>query len=259
MNGRCPLKSQYAASGFPGGGDPGARLRPADLARAAGISAQQVRNYEAAGVLPAAARTAAGYRSYTRRHLAALLTYRALAPGFGNGTAAAIMRAVHAGDQPLALRLADGSHAALHEQRLATDAVSEAAQAVAGQSLAPPPVPGPGLLIGELAARLRIRASALRVWEAAGLLLPEREPGTGYRRYGPAAVRDARIIHMLRQGHYRFGQIAPVLAGLRQAASTEALQAAIAQRRAAHDRQTLAMLHGGALLREYLGGADAEQ
>ncbi|HYH33363.1 MAG TPA: MerR family DNA-binding transcriptional regulator, partial [Pseudonocardia sp.] len=60
-------------------------LRPVDLAREAGISAQQVRNYEAAGILPPAPRTASGYRRYAMEHVDALRTYRALVPGFGTG------------------------------------------------------------------------------------------------------------------------------------------------------------------------------
>ena len=111
---------------------------------------------------------------------------------------------------------------------------------------------GPSLLVGELAHRLGVRTSALRVWEAAGLLAPTREPGTKYRRYGPEQVRDARVIHMLRQGRYYFEQIKPVIDGLRRTGSTEALRDAIAERRAAHDRQTKAMLHGAALLHELI-------
>src|SRR6266516_4535844 len=47
-------------------------LRTIDLARAGGISVQQVRNYEALGLLPPASRSKSGYRLYTQRHLAAL-------------------------------------------------------------------------------------------------------------------------------------------------------------------------------------------
>ena len=223
-------------------------LRPVDLARRAAVSTQLVRNYEAAGILPPAPRSDTGYRQYGPEHLAALLTYRALAPGFGAETATEIMRAVHNGDEPLAYRLVDAAHAALHEQRLATDAASEALGAMAAEYVDESPANGPSLLVGELAHRLGVRTSALRVWEAAGLLAPTREPGTKYRRYGPEQVRDARVIHMLRQGRYYFEQIKPVLDGLRRTGSTEALRDAIAERRAAHDRQTRAMLHGAALL-----------
>lgn len=227
-------------------------LRPVDLAREAGISAQLVRNYEAAGVLPPAERTESNYRRYEQEHLDALRTYRALAPGFGPETATGIMRAVHDGDVPLALRLIDASHADLHEQRVTTDAASEALGAAAEEFLDEPTSSGPALRVGELAGQLGIRTSALRVWEAAGLLTPTREPGTNYRRYVPVQIRDARIIHMLRQGRYSFDQIRPVIEGLRRTGSTEALRSAIAERRAAHDRRTRAMLHGSALLHSYL-------
>src|SRR5690606_42109731 len=42
-------------------------------------------------------------------------------------------------------------------------------------------VPRWDLRIGEVARHLGVRASALRVWEAEGLLVPRREPRTGYR------------------------------------------------------------------------------
>ena len=71
-----------------------------DLARLAGVSTQQVRNYEQAGILPPVPRTATGYRRYDARHERALLAYRALARGFGGEASRAIMRAVHAGDAP---------------------------------------------------------------------------------------------------------------------------------------------------------------
>lgn len=232
-------------------------LRPVDLARRAGVSTQLVRNYEAAGILPPAPRSDTGYRQYGPEHVSALLTYRALAPGFGAETATEIMRAVHDGDEALAYRLVDAAHAALHEQRLATDAASAALAALAAENV--DELSGPSLLVGELAHRLGIRTSALRVWEAAGLLAPTREPGTKYRRYGPEQVRDARIIHMLRQGRYYFEQIKPVLDGLRRTGSTEALRTAIAERRAAHDRQTKAMLYGAALLHQLISqGQPAE-
>ncbi|HEX2299657.1 MAG TPA: MerR family DNA-binding transcriptional regulator [Pseudonocardiaceae bacterium] len=71
-------------------------LRPVDLARLAGISTQQIRNYADAGILPPAPRTRAGYRRFDARHRRALLTYRALTRGYGSDTARAIMQAVHA-------------------------------------------------------------------------------------------------------------------------------------------------------------------
>ena len=68
-------------------------MRPVDLARAAGVSTQQVRNLEASGALPEAERSASGYRRYDELHLAALLAYQALAAGMGSNDARALLAA----------------------------------------------------------------------------------------------------------------------------------------------------------------------
>ncbi|CAM5231909.1 hypothetical protein SVIOM342S_06440 [Streptomyces violaceorubidus] len=121
------------------------RLRTVDLARAAGLSTQQIRNYEDAGVLPPAGRTDAGYRIFGGRHRDALLTYRALRPGYGAVTATRAMRAVHDGDVAAALALVDAAHAALHEERVSLRAAGEALEALAGREPPPrSPVPTPG-------------------------------------------------------------------------------------------------------------------
>ncbi|MEU3920461.1 MerR family DNA-binding transcriptional regulator, partial [Streptomyces sp. NPDC029004] len=73
------------------------RLRPVDLARGHGLSTQAIRNYEAAGILPAASRTPHGYRTYTSLHAGALRAFLALMPGHGHQTATSIMRAVNQG------------------------------------------------------------------------------------------------------------------------------------------------------------------
>ncbi|GAA2424505.1 MerR family transcriptional regulator [Streptomyces coeruleofuscus] len=226
------------------------RLRPVDLARLAGVSTQQIRNYEDAGVLPPAARTASGYRVFGDVHRAALLAYRALMRGYGPVKATEIMRSLHDGDVPGALALVDAAHAALHEERVSLRAASEALELLA---LEPPALPrSGGLRIGEVAALLGVRTSALRVWEGAGLLTPGRERGTGYRVYEPADVRDARLVHTLRRSHYLFDQIRPVLEGLRREGSSEALRAAVAARGEALTARSRAMTGGAAALHAYL-------
>ncbi|AVT36959.1 MerR family transcriptional regulator [Plantactinospora sp. BB1] len=237
---------------------PERRLRPVDLARLAGISTQQVRNYLDAGVLPPAPRSASGYRQFDERHRRALLTYRALARGYGWDVARSIMHAVHAGDLPSALALVDASHAGLHEERRALAEAATALETVAGQQTEPATVSRLTLRIGELAARLGVRTSALRVWEAAGLLVPEREPGTGYRRFGPAEIRDAQMISMLRRSRYLLPQIRPILDGLRRTGSTAALRAAVQRRRLELTERATAMLEGSSRLHDYLGIAQGE-
>src|SRR3954468_11845441 len=76
----------------------GARVRAVDLARAAGLSVQQIRNYVDAGLLPPASRAANGYRIFTARHAAALTVARLVIDGYGWDRAAGVMRAVHHGE-----------------------------------------------------------------------------------------------------------------------------------------------------------------
>jgi DNA-binding transcriptional MerR regulator len=223
-------------------------LRPVDLARAAGISTQQVRNYVDSGILPPADRSPAGYRLLNEGHRRALVTYRALAAGYGWNSAREIMQAVHDNDIPHALTIVDAVHAGLHEERLSLRATGEALEAVAGET----PLPRQDLRIGEVAAHLGVRTSALRVWESVGLLAPQRERGTKYRRFSPADVRDARMIIMLRHGHYPLSQIRLVLDGLRRTGSSDALRAAIAQRQAALTQRSVAMLEGASRLHDYI-------
>src|SRR5947209_13826185 len=86
-------------------------LRTIDLARAGGISVQQVRNYESLGLLPAASRSKSGYRLYTQRHLAALKTGRSLVGGYGGPRMPRIMQALHRDDLSAALAMIDSRHA----------------------------------------------------------------------------------------------------------------------------------------------------
>lgn len=232
----------------------GAGLRPIDLARTAGLSTQQIRNYADAGILPAAQRTRSGYRMLHTGHRAALETYRVLARGHGVPSARAIMQAVHAEDVPNALALADSCHAALHEERRSLEAAGEALEAVAQQPPEAWELPRSGTLrIGEVAARLGVRTSALRVWESAGLLAPRRERGTAYRSFSPSDVRDAQLVRMLRQGRYPLPQIRSILDGLHRTGGSSALREAMTERRAALTRRSAAILEGAAQLHRYLG------
>ncbi|WP_156756019.1 MerR family transcriptional regulator [Actinokineospora pegani] len=225
-------------------------LRPVDLARHVGVSTQQIRNHEAAGVLPPTTRTPTGHRVYGREHLDALLAFRALDAAAGRETATAIMRSLHALDLSTALRRLDRAHADLHAARQATEDTAAALEAVADT---PTEDQGP-LRIGDVAGRLSIRPSALRVWEFAGLLHPAREKGTGYRTYTALDLRDARVIATLRAAGYPFARIAQVLAGLRESGDSAALRLAITERRAAQDAQSRGLLRASAHLHAYIEG-----
>lgn len=225
-------------------------MRPVDLARAVGVSTQQVRNLEAVGALPEAERTASGYRRYTERHLSALLAYTALVPGLGASAARAIVAAAGEGRTSEALELLDAAHAALHQGRVSLVEIERTLSAAVEQE---PATDTPdGLRVGELARLLGVRTSTLRVWEAAGLLAPARESGTGYRIYNGQDVRDARIIQTLREGYYLFDRIRPIIEGLRRTGGSEALLEALADRRLSLDARSAALLEGAARLWSYV-------
>ncbi|NED70794.1 MerR family transcriptional regulator [Streptomyces sp. SID9944] len=243
----------------------GKRLRPVDLARGHGLSTQAVRNYEEAGILPPADRTAHGYRTYTPLHAAALRAFLALVPGHGHRTAAAIMRAVNEGADEEAFRLVDESHAQLLEDRRTLRAVEsalrdltpeapetpETPQAPEPADAAPEAAPEP-LFIGPLAAKLGIRPATLRKWEHAGLVRPRRDRRTGYRVYDEAAVRDARLAHQLRRGGYLLEQIAPLIERVRTAGGLEPLEGALHDWHGRLSARGRAMLAGAAELDAYL-------
>ncbi|MFF3098241.1 TioE family transcriptional regulator [Streptomyces cyaneofuscatus] len=229
------------------------RLRPVDLARPHGLSTQAVRNYEEAGILPAAERTESGYRSYTPLHARALATFLALLPGHGHPTATGIMRAVNRGAADAAFLLIDESHAQLLEDRRTLRAVESVLRDLgpeAGES-GPPGSPA-STFIGPLADRLTIRPATLRKWEAAGLVRPRRDPLTGYRVYGEADVRDARLVHQLRRGGYLLEQIAPLVDQVRTAGGLAPLEAALTDWRSRLAARGRALLTGAAELDAYL-------
>ncbi|MFF5174751.1 TioE family transcriptional regulator [Micromonospora sp. NPDC000089] len=229
--------------------NPGVR-RPVDLARRHGLSAQAVRNYERAGVLPPADRSPTGYRRFTEAHATALSAYLALVAAHGYPVATEVMRAVVRGELDAALRAIDRSHALLLRDRETLDAVQEA---VAVLTAAPPPAPsGTPLSIGALAHRLGVRPATLRKWERAGILRPVRDPTTRYRVYSPHDVRDAELAHLLRRGGYRLDHIAGVLRRVREAGGADALAASLRQWRDRLTARGRAMLTGAARLTEHL-------
>lgn len=223
------------------------RLRPVDLARGAGLSTQAVRNYEAAGILPAAERTPHGYRTYTTRHAQALRAFLALLPGHGHPTATAIMQAVNRDATEDALRLIDESHAQLLDDRRTLQAVEAALH-----DLDPVPRERGDTFVGPLSRRLGIRPATLRKWERAGLIQPRRDPRTGYRVYREADVRDALLAHQLRRGGYLLEQIAPLIAQVRTAGGIAPLESMLHDWRARLAARSRAMLTGAAALAAYL-------
>jgi len=226
-------------------------LRPSDLAREHGLSTQAVRNYEAEGFLPAASRTPSGYRVYTEVHAAALRAFLALVRAYGHAMAGRIMLALNAGEREGALALIDRGHLRLMRDRETLDAVRGAIGPLTAEP-APARFTGPPLTVGELARRLEVTAATIRNWEDAGILAPEREPGTGYRLFRNEDVRDAELAHLLRRGDYPLERIAAVVRQVRTAGGTEELALALDGWGRRLTERGLAMLEAAAQLSGYL-------
>ncbi|MFJ5231528.1 MerR family transcriptional regulator [Kitasatospora sp. NPDC088391] len=221
-------------------------LRPIDLAREHGLSTQAVRNYEEAGILPPAGRSASGYRHYDERHAAALWAFLALVPGHGHREAAAILCAVHSGALERALQLLDEGHARLAEDRRTLEA---ARTALAHLPDDPPPAAADRPThIGPLAHRLGLRPATLREWERAGLVSPSRDARTGYRVYTPAQVRELRLAEQLRRGGHGLAATAEILHRLRDAGGPEAVRPTLTAWQARLTARGRALLSGAAAL-----------
>jgi DNA-binding transcriptional MerR regulator len=221
-------------------------MRPIDLARVHGLSAQAVRNYEDAGLLPPATRSASGYRQYSERHKLALDAFLALAPGLGHAAASAIMVAVNTDRLDDALHLIDRGHAELISTRAIIDAVETTLRDITVQLWDRAPIS-----IGPLAHQLGLQPATLRRWEQDGLLRPSRDRD-GHRVYVAGDVRDAHLVGQLRRAGHAIADIRLLLDQLRDTRDPAQVTHALAARRRALTARARAMLAGAAALNRYL-------
>ncbi|HEX2909252.1 MAG TPA: MerR family transcriptional regulator [Chloroflexia bacterium] len=227
-------------------------LRTIDLAQAARISVQQVRNYEAAGFIPAAERTQSGYRLYTRQHLAALKTTRNLVAGYGWQEARGIMQAVHQGQLTAALALIDKRHAELAGKRLQVEQTLAALSLLATQSVAKEnPRHSQSLRVGEAAKQVGVAVSALHFWEQQGLLQPVRDGSSRYRLYDEQQMRRLQVVVMLRESGYNFEAIHTTLNELAAGRPEKAI-AALEKRLAEFARTSWTCLTAIPLFQSYI-------
>ena len=187
-------------------------LRTHDLALAGSMSVQQVRNYEASGLLPKAQRSASGYRLYTQQHLSALKTVKHLVRGYGWPRTAAIMQALHRGDLAAALAIIDEHHADLARRRLQMEQTLAALRLIATESGSQTrTIPPQQFRVGEAAQQVGVRVSALHFWEQQGLLHPIRDKYNRYRLYDEHQMSRLRVVVLLREAGYQFSVIQSVL------------------------------------------------
>lgn len=187
--------------------------------------------YEEIGFIPAAPRSAKGYRLYTTHHLEALQVARTAIAGYGWQNAHKIMQAIHQEDLPSALAVIDAHHAYIHQNRREIEDTLHILRATSG-TIQPLAKGGErhhqrtSFHIKEAAQSAGIRPSALRFWEEQGLLQPARDRESGYRLYDAEQVRNIQIITLLRKANYNTDVIRTVLNQLATGTPEQALIAA---------------------------------
>lgn len=209
----------------PSGSQRGATLRTVDVAGESGYSVQQVRDLERLGVIPPAARSSNGYRSFSPIHVHALRAYRGLAGAVGPvaarqtlaglrtqtlAEAASAISAVHVGlarERDEALRAQQALYAIEAEANPHKSQEQSQEQSQERESDA--------MTITELAGALGVRSSTLRFWEQEGLVTPERVTSLRARRYDLSAVRAARIVAALRTAGYGIPAVREIMDSLR--------------------------------------------
>jgi DNA-binding transcriptional MerR regulator len=229
-------------------------LHTADVARKSGYSLQQVRDLERQGVIPPAIRGTNGYRAYSESHVQALQAYRGLASAAGPVVARRLLASLFTEAQPGSLTEAAAAIGAVHV-RLATerDEALRAQEALSAVQAEPSVPDGDGtnspgadtMTITELAAALGVRTSTLRFWEQEGLAIPERVTSLRARQYGPAAIREARIVAALRSSGYGIPAVRKVVATLQGHTGITAARQILDRRLDQIAARTVALLRAG--------------
>jgi DNA-binding transcriptional MerR regulator len=226
-------------------------MNTAAVAAASKYSAQQVRDLEALGVIPAAARSRNGYRRFSTEHVHALRAYRNLAHAVGPVEARRAMREIRLLPRDKGAALICGFHTRLNDERQQALAARFALESIRAEATTDgKPVEGDSMTITELSHALGVRASTLRYWEKVGLVAPERvttRAGTA-RRYTLTAIREARITAALRAGNYRIPEVQTTITAVRDLNEVSHSIAALDTRLEAIAQRALALLRAGTLL-----------
>lgn len=231
--------------------DATSQMNTATVAAASGYSAQQVRDLEALGVIPAAARSRNGYRQFSATHIHYLQAYRDLAYAVGPVEARRAMREIRIQPPDQGAATICGFHATLNLEREQALAARFALDSIRTEATTDAePVESDVMTITELSQALGIRPSTLRFWETVGLVAPERvttRAGTA-RRYTLTAIREARITAALRAGGYRIPDVLKAITAARDLHEVSDPIAALDAQLEAIAHRALALLRAGPAL-----------
>ncbi|MFJ1746502.1 MerR family transcriptional regulator [Streptomyces sp. NPDC088116] len=222
-------------------------LRTVDVARESGYSVQQVRDLERLGVIPPAARSSNGYRSYTPVHVRALRAYRGLASAAGPVVARRILAELRTQTLAEAASAVNAVHVRLAREREEALRAQEALRAIQAEAnTAEFEQERDAMTITELAEALNVRPSTLRFWEQEGLVAPERVTSLRARRYGLPAIRAARIVAALRGSGYGVVAVREIMESLHRFDGLEEARRILGQRLDRIAVRTVELLRAGA-------------
>ncbi|NSC19937.1 MerR family transcriptional regulator [Streptomyces albus subsp. chlorinus] len=222
------------------------RLRTVDVAREAGYSVQQVRDLERLGVIPRAARSGNGYRSYTPVHVRALRAYRGLAGAAGPVAARQLMAQLHTKTPAAAASAVNAVHVRLARDREEAVRAQQALRAIQTEAgTGDGEQDGDAMTITELSGALGVRPSALRFWEREGLIASERVTSLRARRYGLPAIRAARIVVALRGAGYGIPAVRDIMHSLHRLGGLEEAEDLLRRRLDQIAMKTVALLRAG--------------
>ncbi|MER6615720.1 MerR family transcriptional regulator [Streptomyces xantholiticus] len=222
-------------------------LRTVDVARESGYSVQQVRDLERLGVIPQAARSSNGYRSYTPIHVHALRAYRGLAGAVGPVAARQMLAELRTETIAQAASAINAVHVRLARERDEALRAQQALRAIQAEANTPEfEQERDAMTITELAGALNVRPSTLRFWEQEGLVAPERVTSLRARRYDLSAIRAARIVAALRGTGYSILAVRQIMGSLHQFDGLGETQRILRQRLDQIASRTLGLLRAGA-------------
>lgn len=196
------------------------KIKPIEIARKLDVGTSALRHYEAWGIVPPPQRGANGYRIYTEEHEAYFKCIRAMYPGFGMALVRKVMPMLQQKKYTEALWEINRVQAELYQKK------QQALQAL--EILKPDQMESflasrkkPWYTIGEVAKEIGVPATTLRHWEKEGLIAPDRDPESGYRRYHRDDIRRLLIIRTVQSSVYLLETVRGIMEKINQQSLSE--------------------------------------
>lgn len=170
-------------------------IRPVDIARKLGISTTTLRKYEEFGLVPPVTRSEAGYRAYTREHMAYFACVREMLPAFTTSEIVKIFKPVMAKEIDTALWIANKAQADLHGEKIIAGKIvknlllkNESQHSERRENLT----------IHDISRETGVPATAIRYWDKVGLISAGRLTENNYRIFEADHVKQVLAICALK-------------------------------------------------------------